>query len=903
MPLTTEQRDRTTREVRDAVVQAGASAALTAAPRVVPIVRDRVQTFRANQAERAVERASSTVTQSRQLSPEQLRQQAFDQTERQAAENYRRYQESGGFNGQLQRELAEAEARNARQAQVAAEQAAQNAVNADRARQAQLLEEARRASFNEQLEALSRDWKNNPQKYQNEITAAQKEVSDLLKNAAQNQASRRAADIDNQLAQQARELRQLELNETYRVRRAQQELADSIARNARRASENAAADLLRNGSYVNEFNRLQQQQLTRMTAKALNYPVDAIEAAELAKLRRPTNLLPDTRPPINSEALRSRASKFGNGIEGLGGREPFTNRPKPDFPTKPPIQEKIAKLPDTFHPIEFKTPKAKFNPFDLRPIPADLQNGMLNKTKSLLPHRPLPQNLSPDLPRPILPWRPRTNFPIRLPKISPLDIALDLGLDLLFPDPLNEGEDEMLKNIARQRENQIIKPYEYQTESGTFYRALIAVHNARTVAEKVVYPNDKPSSFAPEWVYAWTSPTSLIAGKILGTRKLNFTTVTLRNGNLTADYSGYTEHQIINDKGQTYSIAAASTAQFDIAYIAALVPQGTSVPSVDPGNGELPLPDDGIDPKLDLPGYPLDFRPVPGNPRKPDWRPKPKPGQTPVPFKPWGDPSRPTSIKPDPDFNPDGIPSPENKPRPLPPFQEFRRPIKYPGWYKEYRYQNEEENCTEEDCMTCRFNLAAIRSVVQEEINKQLESKTTVEVYDDDTGKIEQKPASILSLGTTSDAVKMIYSEIAKVRQQKPVATVPDRFKTRVPDDRPQMVIVYADSKNKSYYQLVVPWARNAKPPASKWKKGSKMVILELKDNSKIVVNAINESEGNRVINQLKSSIPSDKLTGSKVTVSCRKDKLKEIDVTPIRADWYEKGLAQDTPTKRYYYA
>ena len=82
---------------------------------------------------------------------------------------------------------------------------------------------------------------------------------------------------------------------------------------------------------------------------------------------------------------------------------------------------------------------------------------------------------------------------------------------------------------------------------------------------------------------------------------------------------------------------------------------------------------------------------------------------------------------------------------------------------------------------------------------------------------------------------------------------------------------------------------------------GNWMGTLTLTDNSKIRINASSATECRRVINKLKILVPVDKRTikgkAIKPTILQREDgSLKEVDVTPVRGDFYATGQTKNAP-------
>ena len=122
----------------------------------------------------------------------------------------------------------------------------------------------------------------------------------------------------------------------------------------------------------------------------------------------------------------------------------------------------------------------------------------------------------------------------------------------------------------------------------------------------------------------------------------------------------------------------------------------------------------------------------------------------------------------------------------------------------------------------------------------------------------------------------------------------------------PQLVITYKKlqkSKNRAFPQLTIPHYKGTKKPQGiTYTKGNKTATLRLKDGSRLVVNAISETEAEKVINHYKKYIDPKFLTNI-IHVTERKG--KRIDVVkhePIRADYYPKGQDVPYPEWRHYF-
>lgn len=93
----------------------------------------------------------------------------------------------------------------------------------------------------------------------------------------------------------------------------------------------------------------------------------------------------------------------------------------------------------------------------------------------------------------------------------------------------------------------------------------------------------------------------------------------------------------------------------------------------------------------------------------------------------------------------------------------------------------------------------------------------------------------------------------------EPVAAIPDWWQVRIGAERPQIVVIYRRGTSATYHQISLPHPANT----DKWtenelgdyRKGSYQAILTLKDNSKFIINCIDEAEALRMIARAKSLI------------------------------------------------
>ena len=135
------------------------------------------------------------------------------------------------------------------------------------------------------------------------------------------------------------------------------------------------------------------------------------------------------------------------------------------------------------------------------------------------------------------------------------------------------------------------------------------------------------------------------------------------------------------------------------------------------------------------------------------------------------------------------------------------------------------------------------------------------------------------------------------------VATFPDSWAGKVPDDRPQAVVYYREWNGSKFgdYKCHVSIPHYSKPKGFKpslptIKKGSFFGILKLKDNSQIYVNCESTNEAKRVVTSLRQ-FTGVQGKGAKAKYGEYGDgDLKKVTVKPVRLDFYSKGTANATP-------
>jgi hypothetical protein len=179
-----------------------------------------------------------------------------------------------------------------------------------------------------------------------------------------------------------------------------------------------------------------------------------------------------------------------------------------------------------------------------------------------------------------------------------------------------------------------------------------------------------------------------------------------------------------------------------------------------------------------------------------------------------------------------------------------------------------------------------------------------------DTDKARFAYKTVSCLQGEEAKTQLLFERVARAEalQCNPIeaiAAVPDWWQVRIEGRRPQLIMHFAemglDGKlDKTKYVISIPQALNVKPlasPISAYRKGQYEGILTLNDNSKLIVNAISETEAQRVIDEASGSIDPKYLNGSFIKIGIRKGQaLKQIMVYPKYAKFFSSGLQSLQP-------
>jgi hypothetical protein len=195
---------------------------------------------------------------------------------------------------------------------------------------------------------------------------------------------------------------------------------------------------------------------------------------------------------------------------------------------------------------------------------------------------------------------------------------------------------------------------------------------------------------------------------------------------------------------------------------------------------------------------------------------------------------------------------------------------------------------------------------------KILEFETIdVEQITCEDGKVKSQIISVAVLkGTQAAEIEAYRARAEMLKAQcllEPIAAIPEWWQLRPESHRPQLIIQFGEvradgSIGKAMYPLTIPHFIGTKEDAKKinfkWRKGSIEGILTLKDNSKLIVNAVSKEEANRIIALTTAYIKDTQLTGSFSKIGERKGQpFKQIIVAPKVARFFAEGAKSTSPT------
>ncbi|MCC5629086.1 hypothetical protein LC613_13780 [Nostoc sphaeroides CHAB 2801] len=144
------------------------------------------------------------------------------------------------------------------------------------------------------------------------------------------------------------------------------------------------------------------------------------------------------------------------------------------------------------------------------------------------------------------------------------------------------------------------------------------------------------------------------------------------------------------------------------------------------------------------------------------------------------------------------------------------------------------------------------------------------------------------------------------------VLTLPERYQIPVDGHIPQLILVFRevfenDTWGERMYPMTIPHPKSTTPPENRplsdYQKGSWELMLTLKDNTKVFINALSMAECQRMIDQIKPLVADVFLENSFQKIGQRQgQQLLEVKVRIFKVDYYAKGTKNAKPSWSKYF-
>lgn len=191
----------------------------------------------------------------------------------------------------------------------------------------------------------------------------------------------------------------------------------------------------------------------------------------------------------------------------------------------------------------------------------------------------------------------------------------------------------------------------------------------------------------------------------------------------------------------------------------------------------------------------------------------------------------------------------------------------------------------------------------------------TVPIVTCENGEVKTAQQTVQVIKGTAATTLAQFKEMAKLATEQcgkeVTAAVPEWWQVRIESARPQLVMLFGKQLpggriEFAKYALTIPHysgGRTNTPPIGSYQKGQIEGILTLNDNSKVVVNAVSESEANRVLFQAKQVIDKKYLEGSFIKIGMRRGQLlAAVKIFPLYGKFFPTGLRDTKPEWTAYY-
>lgn len=224
----------------------------------------------------------------------------------------------------------------------------------------------------------------------------------------------------------------------------------------------------------------------------------------------------------------------------------------------------------------------------------------------------------------------------------------------------------------------------------------------------------------------------------------------------------------------------------------------------------------------------------------------------------------------------------------------------------------------ENEVTTCLFDEEKIKRIIRSlkakiEIPLVEAEKKNVNGVERWVPKINRTQIEVIAVDeNTAASVALIYRKIAEIQidlikmrnEEQPIAAIPEWWQIRTGSQRPQLVVLYAEKLSngklgRTRWPITIPHyiGRNRNPRLPSYRKGQWEAILTLKDNSKLMINAISREEAERVVNAIKPLIAPSYLVNSQLKIGIRKgEQLKQCLVVPTSARFFATGQKDTQP-------
>lgn len=218
----------------------------------------------------------------------------------------------------------------------------------------------------------------------------------------------------------------------------------------------------------------------------------------------------------------------------------------------------------------------------------------------------------------------------------------------------------------------------------------------------------------------------------------------------------------------------------------------------------------------------------------------------------------------------------------------------------------------------CLFDEEKIKKIIRSlkakiEIPIVTAEKKTIDGIEKWIPKVNRTQIEVIAIDVnTAASTALIYRKLAEVQidlikmrnNEPPIAVIPEWWQVRIGADRPQLVCLFGEKNRngkigRTRWPLTIPhYIGPQKPQLPAYTKGQWEGILTLRDNSKLIVNAVSKSEAERVISALQKYINPQMLQGSESKIGIRKGKkLKQVLVFPTSVRFFKTGQKNTVPT------